>query len=468
MDISCENILSGDKSDNSNLSELSKIPCILSQQEVNRSDTTKTKTTQYENMKQNDLGTYGERNSSNDEIKQETKRRESRRLKIYPDLGIAECTEGKSINQDLATRAYDIASKLRKINKLEGMRNTIRESRTNYTKIKNNMKQGSHGNDEFKINPGKRIKKKRKTPCNCTTRTTVESVNIPILTLHNRKTNRTPTGSCPLANRNRSNLIRKVRDSFNKGQGSMIEEMEANKQQERLIALVRAKHYISNTAFTIKATGNQEDMYSMIFEIENVIGAVEAGRCQIKRWMEAEKYDNMLYNIAQKVKSAEESEAILGGEWFLKKAKKVKKLNNQFTVTLIFRKMVSIENKLNIISMFVGDFHEYIQEALNDVKEGKIEDLVLLDHRMEELRNVALTELELIREIVDKIKENNPEPVHLNNLYQEIQGILKEVGKTLSNLLTMKGVKVKAEIIVNGKDNGPRKSNYNKKYTGST
>ena len=454
MDTTCENILSGVYPDNSNLSELNKTPRILNFHQEGTSDIKKTKTTQYKNMMQNDPGTYEERSSSNDENKQETNRRESKRLKIYPNLGIAECTEGKSINQDLATRAYDIANKLRKINKLEGIRNTIRESRVNYTKIKNNMKQGSHGNDESKIKAGKNISKKRKTPCHCTTRTTVESVNIPILTLHNRKTNRTPTGSCPLANRNRSNLIRKVRDSFNKGQGSMIEEMKANKQQERLIALVRAKHYISNTAFTIKATGNQEDMYSMIFEIENVLGAIDAGRRQIKRWIEAEKYDNMLYNIDQKVKRAEESEAILGGEWFLKKAKKVKNHNYLFIVTLNFRKMVSIENKLNIISMFVGDFHEYIQEALNEVKEGKIEDLVLLDHQMEELRNVALTELELIREIVDKIKENNPEPVHLISLYQEIQGILKEVGKILSNLLTMNGVKDNVTFKVSYKESG--------------
>ena len=99
----------------------------------------------------------------------------------------------------------------------------------------------------------------------------------------------------------------------------MIDEMKATKHQERLIALARIKHYIGNVAFTIKNSGNQEDMLSLIFEIEKVIGILEAGRRPIRRWFDAGNYDNFLYEAARRVKAAEMSEAILGGEWFLKR-----------------------------------------------------------------------------------------------------------------------------------------------------
>ena len=309
----------------------------------------------------------------------------------------------------------------------------MKESRASYTKIKDNIKQGNH--DEISRTRKGRARKKNRVTCHCATRTIVESVNIPNITLHNRKINKIATGSCPLANKLRRDAIKKVQEDRNKGQGNMIDKMKVTKHQERLIALARIKHYIGNVAFTIKNSGNQEDMLSLIFEIENVVGILETGRRQIRRWIDAVNYDNFL--TARKVKAAEMSDAILGGEWFQKKANKVKISNIKHKTVLYFRKMVSIENKLNIISMFVGDFHEYLKDALVDVKEGRIEDLELFDEQMEQVRNIATAEIKLIREIVDKINENNPDPDNLNRLYEEIQGILK-VGKNI--LPKFKGV----------------------------
>ena len=146
----------------------------------------------------------------------------------------------------------------------------MKESRASYTKIKDNIKQGNH--DEISRTRKGRARKKNRVTCHCATRTIVESVNIPNITLHNRKINKIATGSCPLANKLRRDAIKKVQEDRNKGQGNMIDKMKVTKHQERLIALARIKHYIGNVAFTIKNSGNQEDMLSLIFEIENVVG----------------------------------------------------------------------------------------------------------------------------------------------------------------------------------------------------
>ena len=168
---------------------------------------------------------------------------------------------------------------------------------------------------------------KKRNNCKCANVTSVNKIRMPILNIHNKfkaKNNQ----NCAQSIKNKRELIKQIKTTYQERKGTLYKEVAATKDQERRISLVRMWHYIDSTAFLIKQNGNKQEFISLICELENLVAALCIGREQIERWRDADHLSNVTEGFAQGIREAHAKEVILRTERNIR-LKQVKNINMQ-------------------------------------------------------------------------------------------------------------------------------------------
>ena len=158
-------------------------------------------------------------------------------------------------------------------------------------------------------------RRRKKTNCTCTTTTKIEAKPSVFLSIHNRKKKKPKTMICPLGNKNRTKTITYIKNRFQRGEGSMITELQASKHKRTEAAIARMWHYIDNTTYIFKQKGSKEDILSLVYELENLMFAIDIGVEQLDRWLKVDHRDKHMEDDLDVLLIAEKTEAILEAEW---------------------------------------------------------------------------------------------------------------------------------------------------------
>ena len=113
-----------------------------------------------------------------------------------------------------------------------------------------------------------RVISRTKKKCNCTVITTTEALEMPFITLHNRKEKYIKNNPCPVGSISRKSTINQIKKKFLRGDGPMIKEFKCNKLKDKEVRILRMWHYLDNTAFIIKQTGTRNDITKLFSDTE--------------------------------------------------------------------------------------------------------------------------------------------------------------------------------------------------------
>ena len=169
-----------------------------------------------------------------------------------------------------------------------------------------------------------RVSNRTKRKCNCTITTTIEGLEMPFLTLHNRKEKYIKNNPCPVGSKTRKSTINHIKKKFLKGDVPISKELNCNKLKDKEVRILRMWHYLDNTAFIIKQTGTKNDITKLFHELANLSSALYNGCEQLGKIIEADEISRHTVIEAETIKKAEIQEATLAGEWILKLNKQVK------------------------------------------------------------------------------------------------------------------------------------------------
>ena len=272
-------------------------------------------------------------------------------------------------------------------------------------------------------------RRRKKTSCTCTTATKFETKPAVFLSIHNRKKRKPKTKICPLGNKNRTRTINYIKNRFQRGEGIMINELQASKHKSMEMSIARMWHYIDNTAYIFKQKGSKEDLISLVYELENLSFAIDIGVEQLDRWLEADHRDRHMEDDLDVLLVAERTEAILQAEWTIRKnyIKQVRKILNFKLVKTSFRKMANLEVKLNNIGAYTGEIQDFVTSLLRENKNINSAKIKKLQKTLQEMGQKVRLERNKALAIVEVIEKNSQEPRSIDELYTEISERLGEV-----------------------------------------
>ena len=239
-----------------------------------------------------------------------------------------------------------------------------------------------------------RVSNRTKRKCNCTIITTIEALEMPFLTLHNRKKKYIKNNPCPVGSMTRKSTINQIKKKFLRGDVPMLKELKCNKLKDKEIRILRMWHYLDNTAFIIKQTGTKNDITKLFHELANLSSALYNGCEQLGKIIEADEISRQTVIEAETIKKAEIQEATLAGEWILKLNKQVKLCYKKNTLKVhFFRKMANIEILLNNIGEYPEQIQKIINEILQELKNRKIKNVKTVRNRLKctSIHKVKLT-----------------------------------------------------------------------------